>query len=57
MTIEEIRKNAPEGSTHYAEDAGEVFYMIHVPELGYLVVGPNYYLDEYEVYLYKPKPL
>ena len=55
MTIEEIRANAPEGATHYWYDGDDIFYLNHIPVLGYW--NGNYYLDEYEVYLFKIKPL
>lgn len=57
MTIEEIRKNAPDGATHYAEDDDGVFYLTHVNILGYFVISAEYYLDEYEIHLVNPKPL
>ena len=55
MTIEEIRKNAPELATHYGYDEDEIVYLNHIQILGYW--NGNYYLDEYEVYLFKVKPL
>ena len=55
MTIEEIRKNAPEGATHDGYDEDDIVYLNHIPVLGYW--NGNYYLDEYDVYLFKVKPL
>lgn len=55
MTIEEIRKNSPEGATHYGYDEDGIIYLNYVPGLGYWNV--NRYLDEYEVYLFNIKPL
>lgn len=57
MTLDEIKKGAPDGATHYAEDCDGVFYMTHVNMIGYFVIGSEYYLDEYEIYLFNPKPL
>lgn len=55
MNIEQIRKNAPEGATHYGYDGDDIVYLNRIPVLGYW--NGNYYLDEYEVYLFKIKPL
>ena len=55
MTIEEIRKNAPEGATHYGYDEDEIIYLNYIPVLGYW--NGIYYLDEYEIHLFNIKPL
>ena len=55
MTLEEIRKNAPEWATHYGYDGEDIVYLNCIPVLGYW--NGNYYLDDYEVYLFKVKLL
>ena len=60
MTLEEIKRNAPDGATHYGiehdEDGDNVVY-IYARSWGYYYFGSNTMIDEYEEYLLGIKPL
>ena len=43
--IEEIKKNAPEGATHYIVNTGEVFYYKQTP-WGFWSILARYHLDQ-----------
>lgn len=60
MDIEEIRKNKPEGATHYGiehDECGEaIVYLIESP-WGFRYHANGLSVDEYEAHLLQIKPL
>ena len=56
MTLEEIRKNAPEGATHYGYDYDDLIYF-YARSWGYHYCVSNNLVDEYEAHLFNIKPL
>lgn len=60
MTIEEIRKNAPDGATHYGteyDECGKTIVYLTANTWGFCYHLSGSSVDEYEAYLLKIKPL
>jgi hypothetical protein len=60
MQIDDIKKNAPEGATHYGiehDECGEITIYLCQKPWGYSNLATGFSLDEFEAYLLQIKPL
>ena len=59
MTIEEIRKNAPEGATHYRvrENGKIMYYIFERGELSIMRKNNKFVLSAFNIDAYEIKPL
>lgn len=57
MTIDEIRKNAPVGATHYATDDEDWYTYLRAESWGYVCPYSGLKISEYDLHALHIKPL